>query len=295
MANVTDNMRGALLMSGAMAGFTFNDACMKALGDHMPLFQSLFLRGLGTSLFLVLLAVGMRQVSLRHSRRDWAIMWLRGLAEVGSAWFFITALLHMPIANVSAIMQALPLTMTLAGAVFLGQAVGWRRMTAILIGFGGVMLIVRPGGADFTIHSVYGVLAVLCVTVRDVLSRKVPARVPSLVIAAVSSVAVTLFGGVGSVFVAWQPVDMTALALLAGAIGFLIVGYILSVSAMRVGEIAFVAPFRYTSLLFALAVGFLAFGDWPDFLTKLGAGIVVATGVFTFWRERQRARAEALS
>ncbi len=145
MAGMSDNTRGALLMTGSMAAFTFNDAFMKSLGEHLPLFQAIFLRGIGTTLFLIALTVWMRQVRLAASRRDWTLMIIRAVSEMGGAWFFITALFHMPFANLSAILQALPLAVTLAGAVFLGESVGWRRMTAILIGFAGVMLIVRRG------------------------------------------------------------------------------------------------------------------------------------------------------
>ncbi len=147
-------MRGAALMTGAMASFTVNDAFMKGLGTELPLFQAIFLRGIGVSLFLIALTWAMGQVRLQASRRDWTLMVLRAVSEMGSAWFFITALFHMPFANISAILQSLPLTVTLAGALFLGEAIGWRRMMAILVGFGGVLLIVQPGSEGFDIYAV---------------------------------------------------------------------------------------------------------------------------------------------
>ena len=290
MGGLTDNMRGALLMMGAMAAFTINDAFMKSLSDELPLFQALLLRGAATTLFLYGLARGTRGLKLSLRARDWRLVGLRSLAEVGAAWFFITALFNMPIANVTAILQALPLTITLAGALFLGEAVGWRRMTAIVIGFAGVMLIVRPGPEGFNIFALYALASVLCVTVRDLATRRLSSEVPSMTVALAASAAVTGFGAAGCLFGAWVPVSATAAAQLGGAIAFVILGYVCSVMAMRVGDVGFVAPFRYTSLVWALALGLAVFGHWPDALTLFGAAIVAATGLFTLWRERRVSR-----
>jgi S-adenosylmethionine uptake transporter len=164
-------------------------------------------------------------------------------------------------------------------------------MSAILIGFAGVLLIIRPGAEGFTIHALYGLATVACVTLRDIVSRMMSRDLPSLMVASVSALGVTLFAGLGSTMVTWAPVTPSVLALLGGAVVFVFGGYLFSVSAMRVGDLAFVAPFRYTSLLVALVVGALVFGTFPDLLTLIGAGIVVATGLFTLYRERVTRRA----
>jgi len=285
MVKLSDNMRGALMMMGAMTAFTLNDAAMKAVGEVAPLFQVLFLRGVITSILLLALTIYLRQLRGRLPRREWGLIALRSLAEVGAAWFFLTALFNLPIANVSAILQSLPLTVTLAGALFLGENVGWRRFVAILIGFVGVLMIVQPGGDGFTIHSVYALASVACVTVRDLAARRMNAAVPSVFISMVAAMCVTAFAGAGAVFVEWQPLDSSGILLVVASATFVIFGYIFSVSSMRVGEIGFVTPFRYTSLLVALILGVVIFGTFPDSLTLLGAAIVVATGIFTLLRE----------
>lgn len=290
MATLTDNSRGALLMMASMAAFTLNDTFMKAASDQIPLFQALTVRGLVTTLLLFLVARAMGGLKLDLAPRDRWIVLLRTAAEVAAAWFFITALFNMPIANATAILQALPLAVTLAGALFLGEQVGWRRFSAILAGFFGVLLIVRPGAEGFTFYSVYALIAVLCVTVRDLVTRRLSAEVPSLTVAFAASAGVTLFGIAGSVAVPWAPFTPLALGQLALASGFIIGGYLFSVMAMRVGEVAVVSPFRYTALLWALVLGWIAFGEWPDPLTLTGGGIVVAMGVYTFYRERAAAR-----
>ncbi|MBN2906444.1 MAG: DMT family transporter [Rhodobacteraceae bacterium] len=290
MTPLSDNMRGAALMMGSMAAFTFNDACMKAVSASLPFFQALFLRGLGTIAMLAVLAGVMGALRLRLPRRDWGLIVLRTLAEIGAAYFFITALFNAPLANVTAIMQAIPLSVTLAGAVFLGEVVGWRRWLAILVGFGGVLLIVRPGTAGFNLFSVYALIAVAFVTLRDLATRRLSRNVPSMTVAISAAVGVTLFAGAGAAMQAWVPIGAWAGAQLAAAALFVIGGYLFSVMAMRVGEIGIVSPFRYTALIWALGLGAVVFGEWPSGLTLAGAGIVVATGIFTFHRERRLAR-----
>ena len=290
MAALSDNSRGALLMVGSMTAFTFNDACMKALSDELPLMQALFLRGMATSILIYLFLRATGRLDLRIPRRDWGLIGLRTLGEVAAAYFFLTALFNMPFANVSAILQALPLTITLAGALFLGEAVGWRRLVAILVGFGGVMLIVRPGGEGFNIYSLYVLASVFAVALRDLTTRRLSAGVPSMTVALITAVAVGLAAGLASIVEGWAPVSRLAALQLAGSAVFVMLGYFLSIMVMRVGEIGFVAPFRYTSLVVAIILGYVIFGEWPDALTLIGAGIVVATGLFTLYREHQLAR-----
>lgn len=285
MPVLTDNIRGALIMMGAMCAYTFNDAFMKALSDEIPLFQAILFRGMGAVIFLVILCHMMGQLRFNLSRRDWGLILIRTAGEVGGTYFFLTALFNMPIANVSAILQALPLAVSLAAAMVLGEALGWRRLSAICVGFAGVLLIIQPGGADFSSYSLYALGAVACVTVRDIAVRSMSRSVPAVFVALVAAVGVTCLGAIGSLFIEWAPFTTTTGLQLAGATGFLIFGYIASVNAMRFGEIAYVAPFRYASLLVALVLGIVIFDEWPNTLALCGAGIVVATGLFTLYRE----------
>jgi S-adenosylmethionine uptake transporter len=205
--------------------------------------------------------------------------------------FFLTALFKMPIANLSAILQALPLTVTLAAALFFKEPVGWRRLSAILIGFVGVVMIVQPGTDGFTIYSVFGIGAVVAVTVRDLGSRRLSREIPSGVVALAAATGVTVMAAIAGVGTAWVMPPAMAMAELAAAAVALMIGYVCAVSAMRTGDIGFVAPFRYVSLLVALVLGWFVFDEWPNALTLAGAMLVVATGLFTLYRERAAARA----
>lgn len=287
---ISDNLRGALYMNVAMAAFTVNDACMKAVTQSLPLFQAISFRGALT--IPLLLAVGMALGGLRFrlGRRDTWIVTIRSAAEVGGTILFLAALVHMPLANLSAILQSLPLAVPVAAALVFGDPLGWRRMMAIGIGFVGVLIIIRPGTDGFDIWSVMGLASVGCVVVRDLATRELSRAVSSVTVAVCAALSVMTMGLIGSVFTGWQMPEARDLALLAGAAVMLVFGYLFVVMVMRVGDIGFVAPFRYMALLWAILLGWLAFGQFPDGWTIFGAGIVVGTGIFTLYREHRLAR-----
>lgn len=288
------NARGALLMAITMSAFTANDIFMKLAGQTMPLFQALFLRSIGTCIFLAVVVWATGGFSYRMSGRDMRLTLLRSLAEVAAAFTYLTALFNMPVANATAILQALPLTVTLTAAFFLREPIGWRRLLASGVGLGGVLLIIRPGVEGFNAYSLLAFLAVGCVTLRDLTARRLSADVPSSLVAFGAVLAVLIFSGVGAATVEWAPLNRANLSALGAAVLLVVLGYILSVAAMRSGEVAFVTLFRYTSLLVGLLLGLLVFGEWPRITALLGAGVIVGAGVFTLLRER-RLRAASLA
>jgi len=274
-------------MMVSTAGYALNDTAIKAVGNTMPLAQLLFLRGVVTTVLMLLAVRWIGAIRLDLPGREWGLILLRSLADLGASTFFVMALLNMPLANVTAILQALPLTVALAAALVLGEPLGWRRLSAILIGFGGVMLIIRPGAAGFDVWSLWGLGAVGFITLRDLAARRLAPTTPSSTVAFAASFVIMIAAGVATWLAPWTPVDLRAAGLVGLAGIFLVAGYLASVATMRSGEIGFVAPFRYTGLVWALILGFVIFGDWPDALTLTGAGIVVATGLFTLYRARK--------
>ena len=285
-----DNILAATFMMASMAAFTLNDTLMKMMAGSVPLYQLLFLRGVMTTSVVSVIAWRIGAIPIRVAPHDAMLLLLRSLADTATAFFFLTALFNMPIANVTAIMQALPLTITLMAWAVLGEAVGWRRFTAIAVGLLGVMLIIRPGTSDFTIYSLYGVAAVACVTARDLITRKMSREVPTILIVLTNSAAVMIVFGILTFPADWQAMSVQAGGLTTGAAVFIIVAYLFSILVMRIGDISFVAPFRYTGLIWALVLGYLVFGDWPDAITLFGAVIVVGSGLFMLYRETQLAR-----
>jgi drug/metabolite transporter (DMT)-like permease len=281
-------MRGALLMSVSMAGFLFNDTIVKVLADSLNIGQIMLLRGILATALLTGLACwlgALRPLRLALNR----MFILRVIGETGGTVTFLLALRHIPIANASAILQALPLAVTMGAALFLSEPVGWRRWAAIAVGFTGVMIVVRPGMDGFSSYSILVLGTVFFAALRDIATRLIPGDVPSLYISAVTAPIVGLVG-LAMMFPmgGWQPVTPDQTGLLLAAAVFLIIGYQCIILAMRSGDISFVAPFRYTNLLWAMLVGFLVFGDVPDVFMIVGATIIVVSGIYTLYRERKR-------
>lgn len=285
-ASAADNARGAVFMTAALAAFAVNDTFTKAVSDALPLFEILLWRGVMVSGALIALTLARGTLRLAMGTQDWFWTGVRTAAEIGTAWFFLNALFAMPIANATAILQTVPLTVTLAGALFLGETVGWRRWAAIGAGFAGVLMIARPGPDGFDAHALQAMAAVLCVTLRDIATRRLSSAVPTGTVAVVSAVGVTIYAAAMTAGTPMTPVAPLAAAQVAGAAAFIMAAYILSVSAVRVGDVSFVAPFRYTGILAAIVLGALALGERPDALALAGAAVVAGAGLYTFRRER---------
>ena len=292
MSPAPNNALGVLAMNLAMAGFIFNDSFVKAASAFMPLGQLMFLRGMIASVLILAICLGtsaFKKIGLLKNRM---LAW-RVVGEWGATMFYLTALMHLPIGNVTAIFQVSPLAVTAGAAVFLGEQVGWRRWTAIIVGFLGVLIIVRPGFEGFNQYAVFVLISVGFVALRDLSTARLPREMPTFLVTAVTAVMITLTGlalrpfeGALSHFDTWQTVTPHMLMLLTGAAVFLLVGYIFIIVAMRHGEMSLVAPFRYVILVYALVIGYFVFGDVPDIYMIVGAFIVVASGLYTLWRER---------
>lgn len=279
-------------MLAAMASFAIGDGILKHVSDTLPLSQILVIRGTFAALFLALAMRLTGQEAPLNMLSSPAFV-LRIVGELIATVFFLNALFNMPLANASAIMQALPLTVSLGAAYFFGERIGWRRISAIMVGMFGVLLIIQPGFAGFNIFSLSCLLAVFGSTLRDLATRRLPRHVPSLFVTLATIVAVIVLGSVMSLFQDWKAVDMRVTAELLVASVFLCTGFFSIVSAMRVGEVGVVTPFRYSLLLFSVLIGVVFFDEIPDTLTIAGSLIVVASGLYTLYRETYRARARA--
>jgi len=292
---LTDNVFGAILMAVSMLSFISNDALMKFLFQTISVEQGIFMRGLVSVPLLALIAYLRKSLFVRIDWRNWRVILTRAFAELAATMAFLTALSHMPLANITAILQALPLTVTMFAAIFFGEQVGWRRWSAILAGFIGVLIIIRPGGDGFNEYAVLAIVAVACVTVRDAITRRLDRSVPSLFVAFISAIPIFIYGGVATATTGWTIVSGAMIGIVVVAAIAITCGYLFAVMAMRNGEISFVAPFRYTGMIWAILFGFLLFGDLPDAATILGTMIVIGMGVYAFHRERIRQRASASS
>ncbi len=286
---MTDNLRGAILMTIGMAGFALEDMFIKLLSDTVPVGQVLALLGVGGAVTFGVIARRQGSALLSPALLTPPVLF-RNAGEVLGTTGFVLGFVLASLSVASAILQATPLVVTLGAALFLGAQVGWRRWAAIAVGFSGVLLIVRPGLAGFEPASLFAVMGMLGLATRDVATRAVPATVTSYQL---SSWAFALMCPTGLAMMAVMgtpPVlpGPTQLGLLAAGLAVGVSAYYALVAAMRVGEIPVVTPFRYTRMIFALVIAMAVFGERPDALTYAGAAIIIAAGLFTLWRETRR-------
>lgn len=282
---MSPNLRASLYMVLSMAGFAVNDALVKSLDGALPTTQVMAVRGLLLSLFIGLV-LWQRGLLPRIREALTPMVGLRASMELAAAYCFLMALVALPFASVSAILQALPLAVTLGAALVFRESVGWRRWTAIGVGFAGVMIIIRPGTGGFAPASLWVVVSVVFAAARDLSTRALPAALPSLLVSGATTVLVSVFGFAMVLMGGdWVRMSVQQLGTLSLAALFLFVGYQFIVLSMRIGDVAYVVPYRYTSLLWSIMLGYLVFGEVPDGYTLLGSGVVIAMGLFTLYRE----------
>ncbi|MDP5308012.1 DMT family transporter [Paracoccus spongiarum] len=291
------NARAALLMTLGMAGFAFEDTLLKLLSRAMPTGQVLMIVGLaGMVVFgswVALRGGGLRPRDLLHRG-----VLARNLCEAICAICFVTALATGDLSIASAILQALPLLMTLGAALFLSEPVGWRRWLSILAGFAGVLLIVRPGTDAYQPASLLALIAVLALAARDLITRRLPPGIGSGMLTASAFGAMAFAGAVLALLGGQRMMmpDARQAAMLLACVGFGLGGYLAMVIATRIGEIGAIAPFRYSRLIFAILLAMAVFGERPDGWTLAGAGIIAAAGGYAMWREaRLRGRPRTAS
>lgn len=279
-----DNRRGIAYVLVGMAAFAVGDAFVKLLGAELPLGQLIAVRGALASMLLVALVIRLEGgLDLRAARRPRMIV--RTAFEIGATVCFLSALVRIPIASATAILQVIPLAVTFFGSIFLGERVGWRRYCAIMAGFAGILVIVRPTSEGLDAGALFALGTVACSTGRDLVTRGFPREISSLQVVTTTTIAVTVAG------IAWMSVEgsapMTAshLGAVAASAVLLPIGLFCVAAAVRTGELAVVTPFRYSIFLWALLIGYLAFGEVPDAATLVGAAIVLASGLYTLFRE----------
>src|SRR5205823_5367406 len=213
-----------------------------------------------------------------------------GLAMV----LFTTALTHMPLAELSAINLVSPLLITAAAVIFFAEEVGWRRWIAIIVGFFGTVLIIKPTPGAFNAWALLGVATAFVGVARDMITRRLDPKIPSVVISFMAAFASMVIGPIMGVFEEWRPMALFDIGMLAVSATFVASGHFMVVVAFRGSvDVAAIAPFRYTLLIWAGMCGYLAFGEVPDRYAITGALLIVGSGLYALHREVVRRRAVA--
>ncbi len=286
MATSGENLRGAGWMTLAMAGYVTNDAAIKFAAEDLPLFQAIFVRGVFIVALLTVLNVRRGQLG-RLVERPERPMLLRFAMETVGTIVYLLALTRLPLAGLTAVLQIVPIAVTFAAARLLREPVSAARVGAVVVGFAGVLCILRPWSDAFSPWYLAGVLAVAIVVVRELATRRISNTVPALVIALGTAISITVMAAVLSVIEGWDQLGMRSIGVLAIASVFLTVGYVASVTTVRTGDLSFSAPFRYSVMVFAIALQIVVFGEVPDVWTFIGSAVIAAAGLWAFARERE--------
>lgn len=292
-AQALANRLGINAMVASQAAFAVSDTMVKLATASLPPGEIMAIRGLFATLLLLaaLLATGAARY-LRHLRQP--IVLLRAVMEASISILFVLAIAQLPIGNFTAVILSTPLMITAFAVFAMSAKIGWRRWLAIVIGFGGVIMVAKPAAGGFNAAAGLAIACAVLVALRDLVTRRVPAHIPSLVITFAATFATFC---VGAGLMALQPTvapgfgDVQGLAVAAAGVTL---GNFFVILATRKADISVVAPFRYAVMPFALASGFLVWGDVPDFWAACGIALIVASGLYAFYRERLRARAAAL-
>lgn len=287
------NTRAMILMTAAMAAFAVCDAFIKLASQRLGIGQIVMLFSFGAFVLFVSVMRTRGEPLFTRGILHHGVL-IRTFGEAAGTLGLMLALANVPLSLASALLQAQPLAATMAAALILREAVGIRRWMAIATGFVGVLVILRPGLAGFDPNALWGVLAVLGLSLRDVGTRMLPSEISSAFVNAWALLAVALIGAVMMLTgPGWEALDSDLVLLHVGMIVSVSLALIAIVGALRAGEISAVAPFRYTRMVFALILAFLVFGEVPDWATWSGTALVIASGLYAYLRERRLARPAA--
>jgi drug/metabolite transporter (DMT)-like permease len=285
---LSPNLRGSLLMVAAMAGFAIEDMFLKFAARSLPVGQILMIFGGGGMLAFAVMTK-LRGERVFHPAILTRAILVRAVFEVMGRLFYTLAIAFTALSSASAILQATPLVVVAGAALIFGERVGWRRWFAILVGFGGVLIILRPGLEGFTVASLLAVAGTIGFAGRDLATRAAPPVLSNLQLGVYGFAMMVPTGAVLLAFfgTASVPGIVTAGQLLAATVVGVAAYYALT-AAMRMGDVGVITPFRYTRLVLALILGVALFGERPDGYTLLGSAIIVASGIYTLLRGRKR-------
>jgi len=280
-----ENLRGILFMILAMAGFALEDLFIKLLSSHVPVSQILIILGFSGTAACLIIAFLTHEPILHRDLLNRPII-VRTFCELFAALFFTSAIALTPLSSVASILMTTPLMVTMGAAIFFGEKVGWRRWTAIIIGFFGVLLILRPGFDSFMPASLLAVIATIFLAVRDLATRTMQIDISTTTVSIYAFLAMGISGFIAMPFFSAMVIPTSIeIVYLISATFVGVIGYYAIVLATRNGDVSVISPFRYSRLVFAMLLSIIILLERPDLVTLIGASIIVISGVYTFIRE----------
>ena len=279
--------KGIALMIAAMGAFAIADTLIKIASSALSPAHTTLLLISGSAVVFVTLALVQGQQLIDRAALS-TVLLIRYTVEIIGTFSMVVALSQVPLSTVGAILQASPLVATVGAVWLLGEKVSWRRFSAIVLGFIGVLLIVQPGSEGFDSGVLWVILSMLSLSARDLTTRATPPAMATSSLSAYTMLAALPFA------LLWVLITQSSVLphqadwwLVLSMVGFGTLGYLMITASIRVAPVSIVSPFRYTRLLFLLVLGVVIFNERPNALMLLGSVLVIGSGLYTMWRERQ--------
>jgi drug/metabolite transporter (DMT)-like permease len=270
-----------------MAGFALEDLFIKLLSLHLPVSQILITLGFSGACVFFITAL-LTHAPILHKDLLNKTLIIRTFCELFAALFFVSAIALTPLSSATSILMATPLMVTIGAAVFFEEKVGWRRWTAVMIGFCGVLLILRPGFDSFMPASLLAVISTVFLAIRDLVTRAMRFEISTTTVSMYAFFACGISGFIAMPFYSAMVMPSSSEVMyLISATVVGVIGYYAIVLATRNGDASVISSFRYSRLVFVMLLATIILAERPDLLTLSGAAIIVLSGVYTFIRENK--------
>lgn len=295
MYGLSPNLRGIICMVLATGTFVANDTLMKLATEGLMPFQTLFLRGVWACIWLLpaVLFTGHAPAMVRGAHPT---VFLRAGFETIAVLCFIVALANMQLANITAINQTSPMLLLIGVSVFFADRIGRLRIGLIVAGFVGALLVAQPTLSGISPFALLGFSCAILTAGRDLVGRRVPQNIPTLVVAYWTCIVVMVAAGLATVLAeAWQPLTLRHVLLLAGSGLFLTFGQFFIFLSWRTGATGVVAPFYYMFAVWAVISGLVVFRQLPNGLALAGIGLILASGVAVALLDERKRRLTAIA
>jgi drug/metabolite transporter (DMT)-like permease len=293
VADPRANLSGIVAMLLSCIFFVVGDCTVRLVGAELPLGEILLIRGALSAPLIVAAAAYAGKLGGFGALLTNPMLLLRTALEIATVMLFLISILNMPYAAALSVQQSNPLVLMAAAALLLGERVGWRRWLAAIVGFIGVLIIIRPGTPAFGWPAFTMIGSVVAMVLRDLVTRRLGPGIASLQLTVVAVTSVGLSGLLLLPFEQWvMPRGESFGLLIVAALGSM-GGIHWMIKAVRTGDVSVVVPFRYSLIPFGVVAGIVVFAEWPDTIALIGMSIVIGAGLYALHRERVAARDRA--
>ncbi|MDA9149844.1 DMT family transporter [Candidatus Pelagibacter sp.] len=286
---VSNDLLGIFYMLLCQFSFATNDAFVKVIYQNYDeifvLNQIIFIRGIFTLLFILLFLYIKKEIDFKlifHSKE----LRIRGLLESLAGLFFFIGIALLPFANVYILLSMAPILLTAFSAIFLNEKVRWRRWSAVLLGFIGVVVVINPGKLETSYYFIFPIIAAIMLSIRDLYTKNFKHNYHSLQIAFMTCFVVTIFFGILSIY-KFYDFSLKDIFILFISAFFLSIGYIFSIATIKIALVSVTSTFRYSVILWGILYGYFLFDEVPSTNTYVGALIIVVSGLIIISRQKK--------